>query len=515
MENVPSDRQSYLPAVDEIFDALSDARKKHSTGLTSREVGRVRYISSGIARVTGLSSAGFDELVRFRSGVEGIVFNVDENALGCVLLGESSEVHSGMEVERTGRVVDVPAGDGLIGRLIDPLGRPLDGKGSIDTYIRLPVEREAPAIMDRQQVMQPLHTGIKVIDALIPVGRGQRELILGDRQTGKTSIAVDTIVNQKDADVLCVYCAIGQRSSSVAKVASELEVRGCMEYTTVMVAEGNMAPGLRYIAPYAAMTIGEHFMGEGRDVLIVFDDLTSHARSYREISLLLRRPPGREAYPGDIFYVHSRLLERATHLSDAKGGGSLTALPIVETEEENISSYIPTNLISITDGQIYLSPELFQKGILPAVDVGKSVSRVGGKAQLAAYRDVAGALKLSYSQFEELESFSKFGTRLDEETRQTLGQGERIRSCLKQSPLKTVPVVEQILLLKSVTSGLFEKISIDDMDSAKLAVRGAVANLPSSIVEKIEGNFRLSPQERDELIRIAGDALEQWSKSSS
>ena len=350
----------------------------------------------------------------------GIAFNLDDDEIGVVLLGDCWHLHAGDEVERTGRVMDVPVGEALIGRVINPTGAPLDGKAPIRFSQRLPIERSAPPIMDRGPVTEPLQTGIKVIDALIPIGRGQRELILGDRQTGKTAIAIDAILNQAGKNVLCIYCAIGQRASSVAKVIAELRERGAMEYTIVVVTEGNDAPGLTYIAPYAATSIAENFMADGRDVLIVYDDLTHHARAYRELSLLLRRPPGREAFPGDIFYIHSRLLERATHLREPLGGGSITALPIIETEAQNIAAYIPTNLISITDGQIYLSPTLFELGILPAVDVGKSVSRVGGKAQLAAYRAVTSDLKLAYAQFEELESFARFGTRLDERTRKIL-----------------------------------------------------------------------------------------------
>ena len=397
----------------------------------------------------------------------GIAFNVDADEIGVVLLGDYWKLHAGDEVERGGHVVDVPVGDGLLGRIIDPIGRPLDGKGPVARSTRLPVERPAAPIMDRAPVTVPLQTGIKVIDALIPVGRGQRELILGDRQTGKTAIALDTILNQRDKDVLCVYCAIGQRASGVAKVIASLREKGAMDYTVVVVTEGNDPPGLAYIAPYAATSIAEHFMEQGRDVLIVYDDLTHHARAYRELSLLLRRPPGREAFPGDIFYIHSRLLERATHLRPELGGGSLTALPIIETEAQNISAYIPTNLISITDGQIYLSPALFELGVLPAVDVGKSVSRVGGKAQRAAYRAVAGDLKLAYAQFEELETFARFGARLDEDTRKIIEHGRRIRACLKQPEFSPVSVPAQIAILLALTATLFDPVPIEQDDGRR------------------------------------------------
>ena len=379
--NEPASANLLQTALDSAFAGHRQAREAFTPQLTPHEVGIVTNVSTGIATVSGLPGVGFEELVRFPGGLLGIAFNVDEDEIGVILLGEYQDLHAGDEVERTGRVMDVAVGDGLLGRVIDPLGKPLDGKGPVAADQRLPVERPAPPIMDRAPVVVPLQTGLKVVDALIPIGRGQRELILGDRQTGKTAIAIDTILNQRGQNVLCVYCAIGQRASAVAKVVANLREEGAMEYTVVVVAEGNDAPGLVYITPYAATSIAEYFMEKGRDVLIVYDDLTQHARAYRELSLLLRRPPGREAFPGDIFYIHSRMLERATHLSKERGGGSLTALPIIETEAQDISAYIPTNLISITDGQIYLSPTLFELGVLPAVDVGKSVSRVGGAAQ--------------------------------------------------------------------------------------------------------------------------------------
>jgi F-type H+-transporting ATPase subunit alpha len=361
--------------------------------------------------------------------------------------------------------------------------------------------------MDRAPVTEPLQTGLKVIDALIPIGRGQRELILGDRQTGKTAIAIDTILNQRGQDVVCVYCAIGQRASAVAKVVATLRERGAMDYTVVVVTEGNDPPGLAYIAPYAATSIAESFMEAGRDVLIVYDDLTHHARAYRELSLLLRRPPGREAFPGDIFYIHSRLLERATHLRKELGSGSLTALPIIETEAQDISAYIPTNLISITDGQIYLSPSLFELGVLPAVDVGKSVSRVGGKAQRAAYRAVAGDLKLAYAQFEELETFVRFGARLDEDTRKTIEHGRRIRACLKQPEFAPVSVPAQIAVLLALTAGLFDRVALEQMTVAEQAVRTAAADISAEISARFETAEKLSEEDRTTIIEIARHSL--------
>ena len=428
MSTEPETLQSVF---DRTFAGMSQAREAFRPQLTPREVGTITSIATGIAKVSGLPGVGFEELVKFPGDLLGMAFNVDKNEIGVVLLGAYWHLNAGDEVERTGRVMDVVVGEGLLGRVIDPLGRPLDGNGPVAGSERRPIERTAPHIMDRAPVTVPLQTGLKVIDALIPVGRGQRELILGDRQTGKTSIAIDTILNQRGQNVLCVYCAIGQRASAVAKAVATLREKGAMDHTVLVVTEGNDPPGLAFIAPYAATSIAEYFMEQGRDVLVVYDDLTHHARAYRELSLLLRRPPGREAFPGDIFYIHARLLERATHLRKELGGGSLTALPIIETEAQNISAYIPTNLISITDGQIYLSPSLFELGVLPAVDVGKSVSRVGGKAQRAAYRAVAGDLKLAYAQFEELETFARFGARLDESTRKIIEHGRRIRACLK------------------------------------------------------------------------------------
>jgi len=364
--------------------------------------------------------------------------------------------------------------------------------------------------MDRAPVTVPLQTGLKVIDALIPVGRGQRELILGDRQTGKTAIAIDAILNQRGRNVVCVYCAIGQRASAVAKVTAVLKARGAMDYTVVVVTEGNDPPGLAYIAPYAATSVAEFFMEQGRDVLIVYDDLTHHARAYRELSLLLRRPPGREAFPGDIFYIHSRLLERATHLRKERGGGSLTALPIIETEAQDISAYIPTNLISITDGQIYLSPSLFELGVLPAVDVGQSVSRVGGKAQRGAYRAVAGDLKLAYAQFEELEAFARFGARVDEATRKTIEHGRRIRACLKQPENAPVAVPAQVAVLLALTAGLFDLVPVDRMAAAEHAVREAAEDIPEDVRGRLDGADELSAEDRDAVVQVARKSLEPF-----
>ncbi|MCJ7755925.1 MAG: alternate F1F0 ATPase, F1 subunit alpha [Thermoanaerobaculales bacterium] len=503
----PERLQSVL---DSTFAAIGQVVGAFAPRLTPREVGTVISVATGIAKVSGLPGVGSDELVSFPDDVLGIAFNVDENEVGVVLLGEYSRLHAGDEVERTGRVMDVAVGEGLLGRVIDPLGRPLDGKGPVGASERLPVERPAAPIMDRAPVTVPIQTGLVVIDALIPVGRGQRELILGDRQTGKTAIAIDTILNQRGKNVLCVYCAIGRRASAVAKVVADLREKGAMDYTVVVVAEGNDPPGLAYIAPYAATSIAESFMEAGRDVLIVYDDLTQHARAYRELSLLLRRPPGREAFPGDIFYIHSRMLERATHLREERGGGSLTALPIIETEAQNISAYIPTNLISITDGQIYLSPSLFELGVLPAVDVGKSVSRVGGKAQRAAYRAVAGDLKLAYAQFEELETFARFGARLDDDTRKIIEHGRRIRACLKQPEFAPLSMPAQIAILLALTAELFDAVPLDQMTDAKHAVHEAAEKIPAEVCARFETATELSDEDRKAIIEIARKALARF-----
>jgi F-type H+-transporting ATPase subunit alpha len=485
------------------FEVLDRAVKQFRLKPQIKEVGTVTYVGSGVIRVTGLSGVSSEELLRFAGDRMGIAFNVDENEIGVVMLDENEGVAAGSEVERTGRLMDVPVGEDLLGRVVDAQGRPLDNGGSMRVSKRRLVEQPAPGIMARAPVTVPLQTGLKVVDALIPIGRGQRELILGDRQTGKTAIALDTIINQKDKDVICIYCAIGKRGSAVAKVIADLQAHHAMDYCVVVVAMEEDPPGSMFIAPYAGTTMAEYFMEQGRDVLIVFDDLTRHARSYRELSLLLRRPPGREAFPGDIFYIHSRLLERSTHLRDEHGGGSLTALPIIETEAQNLAAYIPTNLISITDGQIYLSPELFQKGILPAVDVGKSVSRVGGKTQLVAYRAVAGDLRLSYSQFEELEAFSRFGTRLDEDTRKTLERGRRVREVLKQPQYEPLRVFEQIAVLVAVNGGVFDGLELKAVAQAQAEVRKGVSEELPELCERIERGEKLTDEDLVAILRVA------------
>ena len=421
--------------------------KYYQNAIEQTETGTVTMVGDGIARAAGLDNCMAGELVQFDSGTYGMAQNLEENSVSIVLLGDDSGIKEGGTIRRTGKVVSVPVGDALIGRVVNALGQPIDDKGPIDAADYRAIESPAPGILDRQPVKQPLQTGIKAIDSMIPIGRGQRELIIGDRQTGKTVIATDTIINQKGKDVLCIYVAIGQKRSTVASLVENLEKNGAMAYTTVVCATASELSPLQYIAPYAGCAMGEYFMYQGKHVLIIYDDLSKHAVAYRALSLLIRRPPGREAYPGDVFYLHSRLLERAAKLSDAKGGGSLTALPIIETQAGDVSAYIPTNVISITDGQIFLETELFHSGIRPAVNPGISVSRVGGNAQIKAMKKVAGTLKLVYSQYRELQGFAQFGSDLDADTKSRLAQGERIVEILKQDRNSPIPVEKQVAIL--------------------------------------------------------------------
>lgn len=496
-------RNELNTVLDEAFTTFYRVIKEHHYEPTAHETGTVKFVGRGIALIEGLPGVKSEELIIFPGNLYGMVFNLDPQEVGVVMLSKSEGLQAGSKVTRVGRVMDVPVGEALLGRVVDPTARPLDNAGMIHSLERKPIEREAPSIMDREPVTVPLQTGLKVVDALIPIGRGQRELILGDRQTGKTAVALDTIINQKDKDVVCVYCAIGQRSSSVAKLIEDLHRHEAMDYTIVVSTSGEDPPGMKFIAPYAATSMAEYFMEKGRDVLIVYDDLTNHAIAYRELSLLLRRPPGREAFPGDVFYIHSRLLERSTHLRRELGGGSLTALPIVATEAQNVAAYIPTNIISITDGQIYLSPDLFQKGILPAVDVGKSVSRVGGKTQLPVYRSVTGNLRLSYSQFEELEKFARFSTRLDEQTRKTLERGRRVREVLKQEQYTPLAVTEQIAVLLSVTEGIFDRVPVEIIGETEQSIRSLVLKQLPDIREKIRTGNKLSDEDKKAIVETA------------
>jgi F-type H+-transporting ATPase subunit alpha len=492
---------------------FSQAVADQKAEVRAREIGTVMEVGRGIANLTGLPNVQLDELLRFAGNQRGFAFNLDRHEVGCVLLDESEQLQAGTRVQRTGRVLDTPVGEELLGRVIDPIGRPQDGGHRLTGLKRMPCEQDAPGIMQRAPVTIPLQTGLKVIDALIPIGRGQRQLILGDRQTGKTAIAVDTIINQRGHGVICIYCSIGQRSTNVARVIARLREQNAMEHSIVVIGANDAPPGVQFIAPYAATTMGEYFMQQGRDVLIIYDDLTTHARAYRHISLLLRRPPGREAFPGDIFYVHSRLLERSTHLREEAGGGSLTALPIIETEAQNVSAYIPTNLISITDGQVYLSPKLFHKGILPAVDVGRSVSRVGGKTQLPAYRVVAGDLRLTYSQFEEVEKFARFSTQLDEDTREILKRGRRIRETIKQPQYQPLTVPEQIASLVAVTSGVLDRLAPEQIAPAEQLLQRAMMDDLPELCERIVSGEKLSDDEvrriRDTTERAVSRLLEK------
>ena len=500
----------------DIVGVLDAGLEQHRASMRVEQVGRVTRIGAGIAEVEGFTELGADELIAFPGGLMGAAADITLSRAGVILFGSGEDLNVGAEARRTGRVIDTPVGRALLGRVVDALGRPIDGKGPIRESARWPAERPAPAILDRAPVNRPLHTGIKAVDAAIPIGRGQRELIIGDRQTGKTAIAVSAILSHQkgldsggggDAAGFCVYCAVGQRASSVARVIETLRREGALARTVVVVAGSDAAAGLQFIAPYTATSIAEWFMHRGDDVLIVYDDLTRHARAYRELSLLLRRPPGREAYPGDIFYIHSRLLERATHLCEDLGGGSLTALPVIETQAQNISAFIPTNLISITDGQVYLSPELFEKGLIPAIDIGKSVSRVGGKAQLPAYRAVAGELRLSYAQFEELEVFSRFGTRLDEDTKHKLGRGRLVREMLKQREDARHAPSEQIAVLLATTGGLLDDLPFDRLPAAERAIHTAIARHAGAVCQRIERGATLDEADRQALLDAARAAL--------
>ena len=447
----------------EISSVIKEQIKRYAAQLEVADVGTVIQVADGIARIHGLDNAMQGELLEFPGEVYGMVLNLEEDNVGAVLLGNQKNINEGDTVKTTGRVVEVPVGDAMLGRVVNALGQPIDGKGPIETDRYRQIERVASGVISRKSVDTPLQTGIKAIDSMVPIGRGQRELIIGDRQTGKTTIATDTILNQKGKDVICIYVAIGQKRSTVASLVENLEKNGAMAYTIVVAATASEASPLQYIVPYSGCAMGEYFMYQGKDVLIIYDDLSKHAVAYRALSLLIRRPPGREAYPGDVFYLHSRLLERAAKLDDEHGGGSMTALPIIETQAGDISAYIPTNVISITDGQIFLETELFHSGVMPAVNPGVSVSRVGGNAQIKAMKKVAGTLKLIYSQYRELASFAQFGSDLDADTKARLEQGVRIVEVLKQNQNAPVPVEKQVAILYAVTKGILSKVAAEDV----------------------------------------------------
>ncbi len=453
-----------MQSMSEDISKIIKAQIKHyQNAIEQSETGTVLVVGDGIARVSGLEKCMAGELIQFENGTYGMAQNLEENMVSAVLLGTEEGIREGGSVKRTGRVVSVPVGEEMIGRVVNALGEPIDGKGEIKAAEYRPIESPAPGILSRQPVKEPLQTGIKAIDAMIPIGRGQRELIIGDRQTGKTSIATDAIINQKGTGVICVYVAIGQKRSTVANLVQNLEENGAMDYTIVVSATASEPSPLQYIAPYSGCAMGEYFMHKGKHVLVIYDDLSKHAVAYRALSLLIRRPPGREAYPGDVFYLHSRLLERAAKLSDALGGGSLTALPIIETQAGDVSAYIPTNVISITDGQIFLETELFHSGVLPAVNPGISVSRVGGNAQIKAIKKVSGTLKLLYSQFRELQSFAQFGSDLGADTKARLAKGERIVEVLKQDRNEPIPVEKQVAILYAVTNDMLREVNATDI----------------------------------------------------
>ena len=470
---------------EEISSIIRRQIKDYDNRVELSDTGKIFNVGDNIASIYGLDDVMAGELLEFPGDVYGMALNLEKETVGAVLLGDEEGIKEDDIVKRTGKIVEVPVGDALIGRVVDPLGNPIDGRGSIKTDKTRPIEAEAPGIMDRRSVYQPLQTGIKAIDAMVPIGKGQRELVIGDKQTGKTSILTDTILNQKGKDIICIYVAIGQKKSTVAQLVSSLRDYGAMDYTIVVSATASESAPLQYLAPYAGTAMGEEFMYQGKDVLIIYDDLSKHAVAYREMSLLLRRPPGREAYPGDVFYLHSRLLERSAKLSDELGGGSMTAIPVIETQEGDVSSYIPTNVISITDGQIYLQPELFHSGIRPAVDPGISVSRVGGAAQIKSMKKLASELKLAYSQYRELAAFSQFGSDLDADTKARLEQGERIVEILKQDEHNPLPVEEQVVTVYSVLNGLFDDVEINEIHNFEKELCFYIRKNKPSIYEKI------------------------------
>ena len=484
---------------EEITKIIRTQIKNYENKMESSETGVVILVGDGIARVSGLDKCMAGELIEFPNGSYGMAQNLEESTVSVVILGTDNGIKEGDTVKRTGRVVSVPVGNGLIGRVVNALGEPIDGKGAIVNEGFRPIEMPAPGIIERQHVSRPLQTGIKAIDSMIPIGRGQRELIIGDRQTGKTTIATDTILNQKGKDVICIYVAIGQKRSTVAQVVENLTIGGAMDYTIVVSATASELAPMQYIAPYTGCTMGEHLMAQGKDVLVIYDDLSKHAVAYRAISLLIRRPPGREAYPGDVFYLHSRLLERAAQMSDALGGGSLTALPIIETQAGDVSAYIPTNVISITDGQIFLESELFNAGIMPAVNPGISVSRVGGDAQIKAMKKVAGSLKLLYSQYRELQSFAQFGSDLDADTKSRLALGERIVAVLKQKNNAPVEVAHQVCIIYAVTKGYLNDIPVDKIPDFEARLFEFMDNRYANVLAAIRTTGKLESDTEEQL----------------
>ena len=497
---------------DEISSIIRQQIANFSAGVTVSETGTVLSVGDGIAEVYGLEKVMANELLDFGRGAFGLALNLEEDRVGVVLLGDYLGIEEGDTVKRTKRIIEVPVGDAMIGRVVNALGEPLDNKGPIVTESRNPIERIAPGIADRQPVKEPLQTGLKAIDSMVPIGRGQRELIIGDRQTGKTAVALDTIINQRGKDVICIYVAIGQKASTVAQVQATLEKSGAMDFTIIVTASASEPAAMQYIAPYSGCAIGEYFRDRGRAVLCIYDDLSKHAVAYREISLLLRRPPGREAYPGDVFYLHSRLLERAAKYSDAKGGGSLTALPIIETQAGDISAYIPTNVISITDGQIFLEADLFNSGFRPAINVGNSVSRVGGSAQIKAMKQVAGTLRLDLAQFRELQAFAQFGSDLDKATQAQLARGQRLTEILKQPQYKPVDVEKQVLVIWAATNGYVDDIAIEDVRRFETELLSFVENSHPGLLVSINEKKSLTDDIKKELKTVLEDFKQTWNQ---
>ncbi|MBQ7707655.1 MAG: F0F1 ATP synthase subunit alpha [Lachnospiraceae bacterium] len=495
---------------EEISSVIKEQIKNYKQKLETSDVGTVIQVADGIARIHGLENAMQGELLEFPGEVYGMVLNLEEDNVGAVLLGDSSSINEGDIVKTTGKVVEVPVGDAMLGRVVNALGQPVDGKGPISTTKTRPVERVASGVISRKSVDTPLQTGIKAIDAMVPIGRGQRELIIGDRQTGKTAIAIDTIINQKGQGVNCIYVAIGQKASTVANIVKTLTEYDAMAYTTVVVSTASELAPLQYIAPYAGCAIGEEWMEEGKDVLVIYDDLTKHAAAYRTLSLLLRRPPGREAFPGDVFYLHSRLLERAAKLSDALGGGSLTALPIIETQAGDVSAYIPTNVISITDGQIYLETEMFNSGFRPAINAGLSVSRVGGAAQIGAMKKLAAPIRVELAQFRELAAFSQFGSELDDDTKEKLAQGERIREMLKQPQYKPMPVEKQVVIIYAATRKYLLDIPVDRVLEFESGLFEHIQTKYPEIFEKIKTDKKLSDELEESLTKAITEFKETF-----
>ncbi|PLX24873.1 F0F1 ATP synthase subunit alpha [Candidatus Parcubacteria bacterium] len=503
---------------DYLVKSLQKQLEDFKSDVKEESFGEVIEVGDGIAKVSGLSDVMSSEMLEFETSdgekIYGVVLNLEEYSVGAIIFGEYKNLKEGDKVRRTERILEVPVGEAVVGRVVNPLGEPVDGKGDIKSNQFYPVEKIAPGVIARQSVGEPLKTGIKVIDSIIPIGKGQRELIIGDRQTGKTALAIDTIINQKGKDVICIYVAVGQKESKIAKIVGKLEETGAMEHTTIVLAGASDSASMAYIAPYAGVAMGEYFMDQGKDVLVIYDDLSKHAVAYRQISLLLKRPPGREAYPGDVFYIHSRLLERAAKMSEKEGGGSLTALPIIETQAGDISAYIPTNVISITDGQIFLETDLFYKGVRPALNAGLSVSRVGSAAQVKAMKKVAGKLKLDLAQFRELEAFAQFGSDLDESTRKQIARGTRITEILKQGQYNPIPQPKQVAIIYAATNGYLDELPVENLDAFEEKLFAKLDNEAKDILDNIEKTGELSESDEEKLKKLIAELVDMEEKLS-